>query len=173
MAQSSPREYYFEGTQDETLLCLGDELLADPDAKVERCVICYRIPLSPRFVSLDCHQHIVCPECGAKVTNCPMCRRSAQALFRNLEVRKANNNVKLLCPFHQFGCAEICGVEEWKIHIRECPFEGAAWKAYLKVGLGVAEDTVSSCFSFLVKNCRRMKLKTRLRIFSSHGSHMC
>lgn len=88
MASSSPREYYFECSQDETLLCLGDELLTDPEAQVERCVICYRIPLSPRFVSLHCRQHIVCPECGSKVTNCPMCRRSAQALYRNLEIRK-------------------------------------------------------------------------------------
>lgn len=86
---------------------------------------------------------------------------------------RVNNSVKLLCPFHQFGCTEVCAVEEWKVHIRECPFEGAAWKSYLRVSWGVAEDTVSSCFSFIVKNCRRMKLKTRLKFFSSQEDHAC
>lgn len=81
-------EYLIEQKADDTFICFGDELLVDSSASVERCVVCYRCPLSPRYVSVHCRKHIVCVECGDRLKTCPLCRRRVQALYRHLEARR-------------------------------------------------------------------------------------
>ncbi|OQR78823.1 hypothetical protein BIW11_06154 [Tropilaelaps mercedesae] len=165
------QEYLFDSVDDDTFVCFGDDLLVDASAAVERCVICYRIPLSPRYVASPCRTHIVCVECGDRLKTCPLCRRRVQALYRNLDMRKLNNSVELRCPFNELGCKVVCEVKRWKSHIRECPYEADAWKAYFRQRWANGEPrTVSSCLAFLAKGYRRIKLRTRLALGGQHES---
>lgn len=162
----SAQEYFLDSKlADETVVCFGDELLVDPSANVERCVICYRVPLSPRYVASPCKKHIVCVECGDRLKTCPLCRRRVQALFRNLDMRRQNNSVKLRCPFNEFGCKVVCEVKEWKLHLRECPYESDAWRAFFRQRWANGQQrTVGSCLAYLAKGCRRIRLRTRLAL---------
>lgn len=163
-------EYLIEQKADDTFICFGDELLVDSSASVERCVVCYRCPLSPRYVSVHCRKHIVCVECGDRLKTCPLCRRRVQALYRHLEARRINNNVKLRCPFHVLGCMVECDVETWKTHIRECPFEGEAWLSHLRQRWAKGEKGTFSFFlGFLQKGYRRLKLRTFGTLGPSEG----
>ncbi|PNF39358.1 E3 ubiquitin-protein ligase SIAH1 [Cryptotermes secundus] len=84
------------------------------------CPVCCNYLEAP---VLQCRNgHVICANCRAKLTSCPICR-ARLGNFRNLAMEKVASTLMLPCNYSVFGCAVALLHTERRAHEEACEFQ--------------------------------------------------
>ena len=97
----------------------GDHVLSLEDIQdAIECVICLDIPKNDPVYQCN-HGHILCNECHARVTDCPICKVKL-GRTRALVVEKVLAKYPRCCKFEDYGCNVKLPKEQLQTHENVC-----------------------------------------------------
>lgn len=78
------------------------------------CVVCKDLP-STSYIYQCVNGHLLCADCHAKLTNCPICRVELGKI-RSIAAEKMASKIPKPCTFEQQGCKEEMTEEQLRDH---------------------------------------------------------
>merc|ERR550539_1907515 len=85
------------------------------------CNVCKDLPASDHIYQCP-NGHLVCVECHAKLTYCPVCRIVLRRI-RSISAEKAVSKVPRTCTFASYGCTLRMIKEQLQEHLMDCLYK--------------------------------------------------
>lgn len=88
-----------------------------------KCCVCYEYIIPP-VTEICTSGHNGCQSCVAQLKECPLCHLPVEK-YRNLGVEEScrNNNIKIPCNNHFWGCSEETLIDDMKNHAAVCVYQ--------------------------------------------------